>query len=55
MKYVLAILSLWLIAIAATLILVGETGVFTYLGPLYVICAIGSIITVRQAQRGGAK
>lgn len=50
MKYVAAILGLWTIAIAGTLLLVPDRSVFTYLGPLYAVCMIGSIVVVRLAQ-----
>ncbi len=50
MKYELTILGLWLIAIVATLLLVDGTDAFTHIGPLYAICAIGSVLTVRRAR-----
>ncbi len=46
----LANLALWLIAILTTLYFTGYTGIFTYLGPLYFICAAGSTIIVRKAR-----
>jgi hypothetical protein len=49
MKYIITIAALWFIAIVTTLVLVGKTGVFTYLGPVYLICMIGSIVTIRRA------
>lgn len=51
MKYEMAILALWLLAVVPTLLLVHQTGVFTYLGPLYFICIVGSIYIVRSAKR----
>ncbi len=51
MKYTLAILALWLIAVVTTAVLVRGTGLFTYLGPLYAICMIGSLSIVWKAQR----
>jgi hypothetical protein len=48
MKHVTIIVILWCIAIVATLLLV-EKSVFSYLGPVYFICMVGSIITVRRA------
>jgi len=45
-------LALWLISILATLFLLRDTGLFTYLAPVYLICMVGSIITVRNARRG---
>lgn len=52
-KYELAVLALWLIAVVPTLLLVHQTGVFTYLGPLYFICMVGSVYIVRSAKRKG--
>lgn len=51
MKYELAILLLWLVAVVPTLLLVSQSGVFAYLGPLYFICMIGSVYVVRSAKR----
>lgn len=45
-----SILALWLIAIATTLYLTRDTGLFTYLAPLYFVCTVGSIVTVRSAK-----
>ncbi len=53
MKYELAVLGLWLLAVVPTLVLVHQTGLFTYLGPLYFICMVGSIYIVRSAKRKG--
>ena len=46
----LVVTLLWGLAIAATAALV-DPSVFTYLGPLYATCMIGSGVTVRQAKR----
>jgi len=43
------ILILWVIAILATFFIIKDTGLFAYLGPVYSICMIGSIVTVRHA------
>ena len=51
MKYEMAILLLWLLAVVPTLLLVRQTGMFTYLGPLYFICMLGSVYIVRIAKR----
>lgn len=48
MKYALVILSLWLIAILTTLIIV-QDAVFSILGPVFALCTIGSVFTVRHA------
>ncbi len=53
MKHELAVLVLWLIAAVVTLLVVEETGLYTYLGPLYFICMVGSIYVVRAAKRHG--
>lgn len=50
MKHELAILALWAISIVATLILLEGTAIFTYLGPVYGMCMIGSVLTVRSAR-----
>lgn len=51
MKYEMATLLLWLVAVVPTLILVNQSGVFTYLGPLYFLCMVGSVYIVRSAKR----
>jgi hypothetical protein len=53
MKYELANLLLWLIAIIATILIVEAK--FTVLGPFYAICTIGSVIILRQARTPGKK
>lgn len=50
-KYEWATILLWAIAIAATVLVVKDTGLFTYLGPVFFICLLGSIMVVRSAQR----
>jgi len=44
---------LWLIAIVTTVAFTSGTGVFTFLGPVFAICMIGSIVTVRRARLSG--
>ena len=51
MKDELAVLGLWLLAVVPTLLLVHDSGVFTYLGPLYFICMIGSVYIVRNLKK----
>ena len=46
---VVVVLVLWMIAILATLLIVKDSGVFTFLGPIYFICMLGCVITVRNA------
>ena len=53
MKYEITITGLWLIAILATLLLTRESHLFTQLGPVFLICMIGSILTVRAARKNG--
>ena len=50
MKYIAAIVALWVIAITSTFVIVADRQVLTYLGPLYAVCMIGSVVTVRRAQ-----
>ena len=52
LKHELAILLLWLLAVVPTLLLLRESGLFTYLGPLYFLCMVGSVYIVRSAKRG---
>jgi len=47
-RYELATLALWLVAITTTLVVVRDTGLFTYLGPVLFICMVGSIVVVRM-------
>ncbi|HEX9129227.1 MAG TPA: hypothetical protein VF850_08705 [Gemmatimonadaceae bacterium] len=47
----IAVVLLWAIALAATFLVVGHTSVVTILAPLYAVCMIGSVITVRRAAR----
>ena len=47
-RYELATLALWLIAIATTLVVVRDTGMFTYLGPVLFVCMVGSTVVVRR-------
>ncbi len=51
MKHELAILLLWAISIFATAWWVSETGVFSRLAPVYAVCLIGSVLTVRNAKK----
>lgn len=46
-----AMLSLWAIAILATFFILWDSKSLTYLGPLYFICMVGSIIVVRNARK----
>jgi hypothetical protein len=45
-----ATVVLWALAIMSTLVIVADRDVFTYLGPLYAVCMIGSVVAVRKAQ-----
>lgn len=49
MKYLITITVLWLIAIVTTISFVGKTDAFNYVGPVYFICMVGSIITMKKA------
>jgi hypothetical protein len=46
---VVIVAMLWVIAIGATVAIVKESGAFTFLGPVYFICMMGCIVTVRRA------
>ena len=50
LKHELAVLALWLVAVVPTLLLLQQTGAFTYLGPLYFLCMVGSVYIVRSAK-----
>lgn len=50
-KYIWAIVALWVITILATFFIIKDTGLFTYLAPVFFICMVGSIIIVRNAQK----
>lgn len=50
MKYEAATTLLWAIAIIVTFLIVKQNGVLTVLGPVYAVCMIGSIVTVRAAR-----
>lgn len=49
MKYIITITVLWLIAIVTTILFVGKADAFNYIGPVYFICMVGSIITMKKA------
>ena len=51
LKHEMAVLVLWLLAVVPTFLLLRDTGLFTYLGPLYFLCMLGSIYTVHHAKR----
>lgn len=51
MKHIAAVLILWLIAITVTFLTVQDPRARTTLGPVYAVCMIGSIMTVRAALR----
>lgn len=50
MKVQWAVLTLWGIAMLATFLLVND--VFTYLGPVYFMCMVGTMVAVRKAGHG---
>lgn len=53
MKHELGVLALWLIAVVPTLLMVHQSGLFTYLGPLYFLCMVGTVYIVRSAKKKG--
>lgn len=50
MKYELATLAIWLVATLATIGIVKDSGVLTYLLPVFAICMIGTVMVVRKAR-----
>ena len=52
LKYELTILVLWLLAVVPTFLLLRNSDMFTYLGPLYFLCMLGSVYVVRSARKG---
>ncbi len=52
MKYAIATLLLWIIASAATMLVVKDARALTILGPLFAVCMIGSVVVVRRALTG---
>ena len=51
MRHQLAVLALWLIAGVVTWISAGDPRILGTVGPVFAICMIGSVITVRAALR----
>jgi len=54
-KHEMAALALWILAVGPTLLLVHDTGAFTFLGPLYFICIVGTLFVVRSAKKKNIK
>jgi hypothetical protein len=50
MKYEAVTLLLWLIAILVSLFVTRETGLFSWLGPVFAFCMIGCVLIVRKAR-----
>ena len=50
-----AVLVLWVVAIAATLLQFGYNETFTGLFPVYFVCMVGCLISVKRAKRQPAK
>lgn len=48
--YELAAAMLWIIAAVATMLAVEGTGIFTYIGPVFFVCMVGTIAVVRLAR-----
>ena len=48
----LVVAVLWGIAAVATAVVTSGSGEFTYLGPVFAVCAIGSVMTVRWSRVG---
>lgn len=48
MKAELVVLTLWLVAIVTSVLVVSNSSDFRYLGPVFAVCAIGSVVAVRR-------
>lgn len=51
MKVMIGILFLWLVALVATVLLLKDNSILTYLLPVYAICMIGSVIILRSGSK----
>jgi hypothetical protein len=51
MRVTFVVVILWAIAILTTFLEIKDTGSFALLGPVYAICMIGSVVTVRNLER----
>lgn len=51
MKFELATLAPWLIAVVVSALVLRGSGHFTYPAPVYAVCAIGSVLVVRRARQ----
>lgn len=51
LKHELAVLLLWLLSVVPTFLLLRDTNFFTYLGPLYFLCMVGTVYIVRNAKK----
>jgi hypothetical protein len=52
MKHELVTAALWAIAIVVTFLMIDDRTIITKLGPVFAICAIGSVVNVRAARMG---
>ena len=55
MKAEVKVLLLWAIAVVATFIIVGRASEVTLLAPLYAVCMIGSLVSMRRAAQSGPR
>jgi len=55
MKYELATTVLWAIAVVVTILMVKQDGVLTILLPVYAVCMIGAVVTVRAARSSSGR
>jgi len=51
MKYEFTTLAIWLVALLATIGIVKNSSLLTYLLPVFAICMIGSVMVVRKARK----
>lgn len=50
MKNEIAVTLLWTIALATTALVVRQASLLTVLAPLFAVCMIGSVVSVRRAR-----
>jgi hypothetical protein len=50
-RSILAVLTLWAVALVAVLLLPADSGTFSHLGPLVFVCAVGSAVVLRRTDR----
>ena len=51
MKAELIVLALWLVTIVTSVLVISDSSDFRILGPVYAVCAIGSVVAVRHERK----